>query len=174
MARSPRSSRATRAGSSDGPTTAATVALAAAGVPFTPHAYHHDAASTNFGAEAADALGIEPERVFKTLMVDTDQGLAVGIVSVSSQLDVKSLAGAVGAKRGTMAEPAVAERKSGYVVGGISPFGQKTPLPTVLDDLALLFDTIYVSGGRRGFDIEVSPDDLLAVTGGQLATIRRE
>ncbi|RFA13520.1 aminoacyl-tRNA deacylase [Subtercola boreus] len=161
-------------GSSEGPTTAATVALTAAGVAFTPHPYQHDAATTDFGAEAATALGLDPERVFKTLMVDTDRGLAIGIVSVSSKLDLKALAGAIGAKRGAMAEPAVAERKSGYVLGGISPFGQKTPLPTVLDDLAILFDTIFVSGGRRGFDIEVRPEDLLAVTGGQLATIRRE
>ncbi|MDF2442469.1 MAG: Cys-tRNA(Pro)/Cys-tRNA(Cys) deacylase [Subtercola sp.] len=166
--------RAHRGAAADGPTTAATVALVAAGVPFTPHVYHHDAATTGFGAEAAEALGIEPERVFKTLMVDTDRGLAVGILSVASKLDVKALAGLVGAKRGTMAEPAVAERKSGYVVGGISPFGQKTPLPTVLDDLAALFETIYVSGGRRGFDLEVTPGDLVAVTGGKLATIRRE
>ena len=162
------------AGQSAGPTTAATVALTAAGVAFVPHAYHHDAATTDFGAEAAAALGIEPERVFKTLMVETDRGLAVGVISVSSKLDVKALAGAIGAKRGVMAEPAVAERKSGYVVGGISPFGQKTPLPTVLDDLALLFDTIYVSGGRRGFDLEVSPADLVTVTGGRMETIRRE
>ncbi|PPF89138.1 Cys-tRNA(Pro) deacylase [Subtercola sp. Z020] len=164
---------AARAGGG-GPTTAATVALAAAGVPFIPHVYHHAATATDYGAEAAAALGIEPEQVFKTLMVDTDKGLAIGIVSVDSKLDLKALAGAVGAKRGVMAEPAVAERKSGYVVGGISPFGQKTPLPTVLDDLALLFDTIFVSGGRRGFDIEVSPADLVAVTRGTVATIRRE
>ncbi|RFA07381.1 aminoacyl-tRNA deacylase [Subtercola boreus] len=166
MARSP--------GPGEGPTTAATVALTAAGVAFIPHPYPHDASTSDFGSEAATALGIDPERVFKTLMVDTDRGLAVGIVSVSSKLDVKALAGAIGAKRGAMAEPAVAERKSGYVRGGISPFGQKTPLPTVLDDLAILFDTIFVSGGRRGFDIEVRPEDLLAVTGAQLATIRRE
>jgi Cys-tRNA(Pro)/Cys-tRNA(Cys) deacylase len=157
-----------------GPTTAATVALTAAGVRFIPHVYHHDETATDFGAEAAAALGIDPDQVFKTLMVDTDNGLAIGIVSVGSKLDVKALAGAVGGKRGAMAEPAVAERKSGYVVGGISPFGQKTPLPTVLDDLALLFDTIFVSGGRRGFDIEVSPADLVAVTHGTVATIRRE
>ncbi|RFA19484.1 Cys-tRNA(Pro) deacylase [Subtercola boreus] len=154
-------------------TTAATVALNRAGVAFTPHVYDHDSAATDFGAEAAVALGVEPDRVFKTLMVDTDNGLAIGIVSVSSKLDVKALAAAVGAKRGAMAEAVVAERKSGYVVGGISPFGQKTALPTVLDDLALLFETIYVSGGRRGFDVEVSPADLVAATRGQVAVIRR-
>ncbi|GAA0998631.1 Cys-tRNA(Pro) deacylase [Subtercola frigoramans] len=156
-----------------GPTTAATVALTRAGIPFTPHAYHHDESSTDFGAEAASALGIDGGRVFKTLMVDTDKGLAIAIVSVDSKLDVKALARAVGAKRAVMADAAVAERKSGYVVGGISPFGQKTRLPTVLDDRALAYETIYVSGGRRGFDIEVTPADVVAALGAQVAVIRR-
>ncbi|MEA9984596.1 aminoacyl-tRNA deacylase [Subtercola sp. RTI3] len=160
-------------GGTSGPTTAATVALLRAGVAFTPHAYQHNDAATDFGAEAAAALSIEPGRVFKTLMVETDKGLAIGIVSVSSMLDVKALAGVLGAKRASMADKAVAERKSGYVVGGISPFGQKTPLPTVLDALALDYPTIYVSGGRRGFDVEVAPADLLSVTGGITAVIRR-
>lgn len=157
-----------------GPTTAATVQLTRAGVAFTPHVYHHDDASTDYGMEAVRALGVDAARVFKTLMVDTDQGLAIGIVSVDSMLDLKALAAAVDAKRAVMADRAVAERKSGYVVGGISPFGQKTPLSTVLDEYAILFDTIFVSGGRRGFDIEVSPEDLLLVTAGWIAPIRRE
>lgn len=156
-----------------GPTTAATLALTRAGIAFTPHAYHHDDASTDFGDEAARVLGVDPLRVFKTLLVETDAGLAVGIVSVSSMLDVKALAAALGAKRATMADKALAERKTGYVVGGISPFGQKTRLPTVLDDRALDFDTIFVSGGRRGFDIEVNPDELARVTGAIVAAIRR-
>ncbi len=156
-----------------GPTTAATQALERAGIAFTPHSYVHDAAASDFGAEAARELGVDPARVFKTLMIDTDQGLGVGIVSVRDQLDVKALAAELGAKRGAMADKAVAERKSGYVVGGISPVGQKTRLPTVLDETAFSFDTIFVSGGRRGFDIEIAPDDLLAATGGRRASIRR-
>jgi Cys-tRNA(Pro)/Cys-tRNA(Cys) deacylase len=156
-----------------GPTTAATQALSRAGIAFLPHAYEHDAAVTEFGAEAAAVLGLDAARVFKTLMVDTDAGLAIGIVPVDGKLDLKALAAALGGKRAAMADPAVAERKSGYVLGGISPFGQKTALPTVLDDSALAFSTIFVSGGRRGFDVEVSPADLLAVTGGTTAVIRR-
>jgi Cys-tRNA(Pro)/Cys-tRNA(Cys) deacylase len=155
------------------PTTAATVALARAGVTFVPHAYTHDPAVTDFGAEAASVLGIDPARVFKTLMVDGDAGLGIGIVPVSGMLDLKALAAALGGKKAAMADLALAERKSGYVVGGISPFGQKTAMPTVLDDSALEYDTILVSGGRRGFDIELAPADLLAVTRGKAARIRR-
>ena len=159
--------------STAGPTTAATTALSRAGVAFVPHAYTHDPAVTDFGAEAAAALGIDAARVFKTLMVDTDAGLGIGIVPVSGMLDLKALASALGGKKAAMADLAIAERKSGYVVGGISPFGQRTALPTVLDDSALDFDTILVSGGRRGFDIEIAPADLLAVTRGMAARIRR-
>ena len=159
--------------SAAGPTTAATAALTRAGVAFVPYAYTHDPAVTAFGTEAATALGIDAERVFKTLMVDTDAGLGIGIVPVSGMLDLKALASALGGKRAAMADLALAERKSGYVVGGISPFGQRTALPTVLDDSALEFETILVSGGRRGFDIELAPADLLAVTRGTAARIRR-
>ena len=161
-----------RAGSS-APGTPATVALTAAGIAFTAHTYAHDPATTNYGLEAATALALDPDRVFKTLLVDAEGRLVVGIVPVTGMLDLKSLAAAVGAKRAVMADPAVAERKTGYVVGGISPIGQKTALPTVLDETAELWETIYVSGGRRGFDIELAPDDLLRVTGGQLADIAR-
>lgn len=160
--------------SSGAPTTAATVALQRAGIRFTPHSYVHDAAVTDFGAEAARELGIEPARIFKTLMVTTDAGgFGVGIVPVDALLDLKALAAALGGKRAELADPKVAERKSGYVVGGISPVGQKTPLPTVLDESATGFETILVSGGRRGFDLELAPADLLAVTGGRYAPIRR-
>lgn len=155
------------------PTTAATVALRAAGIPFAAHVYVHDAAVTDFGAEAARELGVAPERVFKTLMVDTDAGLGIGILSVSDQLDVKALAALLGAKRAAMADKTVAERKSGYVVGGISPVGQKTALPTVLDESALAFESIFVSGGRRGFDIELAPADLVQAVAGRTAIIRR-
>jgi len=156
-----------------GPGTPATVALVAAGIPFTAHTYAHDPATTNYGLEAATALGLDPDRVFKTLLAEADGRLVVGIVPVTGMLDLKSLAAAVGAKRAQMADPAVAERKTGYVVGGISPLGQKVALPTVLDETAALWDTIFVSGGRRGFDIELAPDDLLRLTVGQLADIAR-
>lgn len=153
--------------------TPATVALTAAGIPFTPHAYEHDAANTNFGLEAAAALQLDPEQVFKTLLADVDGVLTVAIVPVTGKLDLKALASAVGGKKAEMADPKVAERKTGYVVGGISPIGQKTRHTTVLDETAELFDTIFVSGGKRGFDIELAPADLLAITGGVVAAIGR-
>ncbi len=160
-------------GTASGPGTPATVALVAAGIAFTAHTYVHDPAATNYGLEAATALNLDPDRVFKTLLAEADGRLVVGIVPVTGMLDLKNLAAAVGAKRAVMADPAVAERKTGYVVGGISPIGQKVTLPTVLDETAALWETIYVSGGRRGFDIELAPDDLLSITGGQLADIAR-
>ena len=154
--------------------TPATVALSAAGIPFTPHAYEHDAANTNFGLEAASALKLDPEQVFKTLLADVDGALTVAIVPVTGKLDLKALAAAVVGKKAEMADPKVAERKTGYVVGGISPIGQKTRHTTVLDETAELFDTIFVSGGKRGFDIELAPTDLLAITGGSIAAIARD
>lgn len=153
--------------------TPATVALTAANIPFTPHAYEHDASVTSFGLEAADALGLDPERVFKTLMADVDGRLVVAIVPVSGMLDLKALASAVGGKKAAMADARIAERRTGYVVGGISPIGQKTPHPTVLDETAELYDTVFVSGGRRGFDIELAPADLIAVTSAAVAAIAR-
>ncbi len=151
--------------------TPATVALRAAGIPFTEHAYTHDPANTNFGLEAASALGLDPDRVFKTLLADVDGRLVVGIVPVTGKLDLKRLAAAVGGKRATMADPAVAERRTGYVVGGISPIGQKTAHPTVIDETAELWDTVYVSGGRRGLDLELAPADLVRATNATLADI---
>jgi len=151
--------------------TPATVALRGAGIPFAEHAYDHDPATTSFGLEAATALGIEPDRVFKTLMADVDGDLVVAIVPVTGKLDLKGLASALRGKRAAMADPAVAERRTGYVVGGISPIGQKTAHRTVLDETAQLWDTIFVSGGRRGFDIELSPADLVRATGAVLADI---
>ena len=153
--------------------TPATATLAALGIDFTPHPYEHHAGTTSYGVEAADALGVDTERVFKTLLADVDGTLVVAVVPVSGQLDLKALAAAVGAKRASMADPAIAERKTGYVVGGISPVGQKTRLRTVLDESASSFPSIFVSGGRRGFDIELAPADLVAVTGGSLAAISR-
>jgi Cys-tRNA(Pro)/Cys-tRNA(Cys) deacylase len=151
--------------------TPATVALRAAGIAFTEHPYAHDPANTNFGLEAASALGLDPDRVFKTLLADVDGRLVVGIVPVTGKLDLKRLAAAVGGKRASMADPAVAERKTGYVVGGISPIGQKSAHPTVIDETAELWDTVYVSGGRRGLDLELAPADLVRATNAVLADI---
>ncbi|CAN5919728.1 Cys-tRNA(Pro) deacylase [soil metagenome] len=157
----------------DGPTTQATLALDEAGVAYNAHQYEHDPGADSFGLEAAAAIGAEPERVFKTLLADIDGDLVVGIVPVTAKLHLKSLAAAVGGKRGSMADPAVAERRTGYVVGGISPIGQKRHHPTVIDETAELFDTIYVSGGRRGFDIELTSADLVSLTGATFADIAR-
>ena len=153
--------------------TPATVALTRAGVGFTSHPYDHDPAAESFGLEAARALGVDPGRVFKTLFVSADGRLAVGVVPVSGQLDLKAFAAALGAKKAVMAEPAVAERSSGYVVGGISPVGQKRPHPTVVDESVLAFETVFVSGGRRGLDLELAPADLLRVTSATTARIGR-
>ncbi|MHB1173396.1 MAG: Cys-tRNA(Pro) deacylase [Lacisediminihabitans sp.] len=151
--------------------TPATVALAAAGIRFTPHSYEHDPSNRNYGLEAATALELDPERVFKTLLADVDCRLVVAIVPVTGKLDLGALAAAVGGKRAALADAAVAARKTGYVVGGISPIGQKTRLTTVLDETAELFDTVFVSGGKRGFDIELAPADLLSITGATIAPI---
>ena len=156
-----------------GPSTPATVALDRAGVAYSRHPYDHDPSSPSYGLEAAEALGVEPARVFKTLLVDTGTGLGVGVVPVDGQLDLKAVAAALAAKSVTMADPAAAERSTGYVVGGISPVGQKRPLPTVLDETAYAFDVVYVSGGRRGFDIGLAPADLARVTGALRARIGR-
>ena len=149
------------------------MALTAAGVAFSQHAYEHDPGARSFGLEAAEVLGLPPEQVFKTLLVDTGAGLAVAVVPVSGQLDLKAMATALGAKRVTMADPAAAQRASGYVVGGISPIGQKRALPTVVDESAELFDVVYVSGGRRGLDLGLSPTDLVRLTGAVVADIGR-
>lgn len=153
--------------------TPATVALTAAGIPFTAHPYEHDPANTNFGLEAAEALQLDPEQVFKTLLADVDGSLVVGIVPVTGKLDLKALASAVGGKRAEMADSKLAERRTGYVVGGISPIGQKNRHATVLDETAELYDTVFVSGGRRGLDIELAPADLIRATGAIVAAIGR-
>jgi Cys-tRNA(Pro)/Cys-tRNA(Cys) deacylase len=155
-------------------TTPATVALTRTGIRYIEHEYAHDGANTAFGLEAAAVLGIEPDRVFKTLLADVDGVLVVAIVPVSGRLDLRSLAAIIGAKKAVMADPALAERRTGYVVGGISPIGQKTRLQTVLDESAELFDTVFVSGGRRGFDVELAPADLIAATGAIVAAIARD
>jgi len=154
-----------------GGSTPATVALSAAGIDFTAHPYPHDPRSTSYGLEAAEALSLDPARVHKTLLATVDGTPTVAIVPVSGQLDLKALARAVGGSRATMADPADAQRLTGYVVGGISPIGQRRRHPTVLDERALDHPTIYVSGGKRGLDLELAPADLVRVTDAVLARI---
>jgi Cys-tRNA(Pro)/Cys-tRNA(Cys) deacylase len=153
--------------------TPATVALMRAGVRFETHRYDHDPAAASYGEEAAASLGVDPGRVFKTLLASVDGRLVVGIVPVGGQLDLKRLATAVAGKKAVMARPEDAERATGYVVGGISPVGQKRAHPTVLDESALGHATILVSGGRRGLDLELAPGDLVRVTAATVAAIAR-
>jgi Cys-tRNA(Pro)/Cys-tRNA(Cys) deacylase len=153
--------------------TPATVALEKAGVAFTVHAYDHDPRSASYGLEAADALGLDPDAVFKTLLAEVDGELVVAVVPVSGQRDLKALASAVGGKRAAMADPAVAERTTGYVVGGISPIGQRRRLRTVVDESASARPAVYVSGGRRGVDLGLDPADLVRLLDAQVARIGR-
>lgn len=154
--------------------TPALVALAQAGVPHTAHPYEHDPASDlGYGLEAAQVLGVPPEQVFKTLVTVVDGTLTVAVVPVTGQLDLKALAAAVGGKKAAMAPKADAERATGYVLGGISPLGQRTAHPTVVDETAWLFDTVLVSGGRRGLDVELAPDDLVRLTGAVVADVAK-
>ncbi len=153
--------------------TPATVALTTAGVDFTVHSYDHDPAHPSYGEEAAEAMGVSPDRVFKTLVADVDGTLTVAVVPVAGQLDLKALASAVGGKRATMADPTLAERTTGYVRGGISPLGQRKRLPTVLDESASSHPTICVSAGRRGLEVELAPQDLAKLTEAVLAPVAR-
>ena len=136
--------------------------------------YEHDPAATSYGLEAAATLGVEPGRVFKTLLAEVDGRPVVAVVPVSGSLDLKALAAAVGGKRAVLADPAVAERLTGYVVGGISPLGQRKRLPTVVDASALEHGTVLVSAGRRGLDVELAPADLVRLTAAATARIGRE
>jgi len=160
--------------------TPATVLLASGGTPHTLHAYEHDpravASGLAYGEEAAAALGVDVARVYKTLVVSVDAGddrdqLSVAVLPVTTRLDLKALAAALGGRRATMAEPVVAQRATGYVVGGISPLGQRRCLPTVVDASALGHPTVFVSGGRRGLDVELSPHDLVALTRATTAVV---
>ena len=146
--------------------TPAIVAAERAAIAFTVHEYEHDPKAASYGLEAAEKLGLDPARVFKTLVSDVDGTLTVAIVPFETQLDLKALG-----KRVTMADPKLAERTTGYVAGGISPLGQRKQLPTVIDESAFGFETIHVSAGRRGLEIELAPADLLALTGGQALRI---
>jgi len=151
--------------------TPAVVALDAAGIPYTIHEYERGEDLRDFGREAAEQLGLDHDQVFKTLVVVADGELVVAVVPVSCQLSMKRIAAAAGAKKAVMCEPARAERSSGYIVGGISPIGQRKPLRTIIDESAELFDVVYVSGGRRGLDIGLAPSDLVTVLGAVVAPI---
>lgn len=153
--------------------TPAFAALERAGVPHEARAYDHDPRAESYGEEAARELGVDPARVFKTLLADVDGELCVAVVPVSGSLDLKAFAGALGGKKAKMAEPARAERATGYVVGGISPLGQKRAHRTVVDVSAESFATVLVSAGRRGLDVELAPADLVSVTRGVTAPIAR-
>ncbi len=154
------------------PMTPAVDQLAAAGVEHEVVSYDHDPDAESYGEDAVAALGLAPDEVFKTLLATLDDGsLVVAIVPVAGRLDLKALARVAGAKRATMADPATAERSTGYVVGGISPFGQRKPLRTFIDETAELFDLINVSGGRRGVEIRLAPTDLVAVLDAVVAEI---
>ena len=151
--------------------TPATTLLSTSGVSFTLHPYHHAPRAEGFGDEAAAALGIDPARIFKTLIASVDGRLVCAVVPVAGHLDLKAVASAVGGKRAGMAEPAAAARATGYVVGGISPLGQKTRIPVLVDSSATGFETVFVSAGRRGLQVELSPHELVRLAGATLAAL---
>jgi Cys-tRNA(Pro)/Cys-tRNA(Cys) deacylase len=151
--------------------TPATALLAKQRIAHTVHTYPHDPRHASYGLEASGALGVPPERVFKTLVAEVDGALTVGVVPVGGQLDLKALAAAAGGKKAVMAEVAAAERATGYVAGGISPLGQRRRLPVVVDSSAMAFPTVFCSGGRRGLEIELAPADLVRAAGALVAPI---
>jgi Cys-tRNA(Pro)/Cys-tRNA(Cys) deacylase len=148
--------------------TPATAAAAKAGIVFAVHEYDHDPRATSYGLEAVERLGLDAARVFKTLVADVDGALIVAVVPVEAQLDLRALG-----KRARLADGLAAERATGYVTGGISPLGQRRRLPTVIDDSALVWDTIHVSAGRRGLELELAPGDLVRLTEARIAAIAR-
>jgi Cys-tRNA(Pro)/Cys-tRNA(Cys) deacylase len=156
--------------------TPATEALVNAGVKFVLHPYDHDPGSTAYGDEAALALGVNPMRIFKTLVIDIGAPrpeLAVAVLPVGTQLDLKRFAAALGAKKASMADKDQVARSTGYVLGGVSPVAQKVALPTLIDETAQLWDTILVSAGKRGLQVELSPIDLADVVSASFADIAR-
>ncbi len=153
--------------------TRATRQLEALKIEFSTHSYEHDPKAGSYGDEAAEALGVSPGRLFKTLIAVVDGALTVAVVPVAGQLDLKALAGAVGGKRAEMARPADAERATGYVTGGISPIAQRRPLPVVIDATALDWPTVYCSAGQRGLQVELRPEDLVRATRARVAAIAR-
>ena len=153
--------------------TPATALLTKLGIKHAVHVYEHDPRRASYGLEASDALGIPPERVFKTLVAEVDGTLTVGVVPVTGQLDLKALAAAAGGRKARMAGPEAAERATGYVVGGISPLGQRKRMPVGIDSAALGFATVFCSGGRRGLEIELAPGDLVRAADALVADIRQ-
>lgn len=151
--------------------TPATALLTKLGIKHAVHVYEHDQRRASYGLEASDALGLPPERVFKTLVAEVDRRLTVGMVPVAGHLDLKALAAAAGGKKARMADAQAAERATGYVVGGISSLGQRKRMPVVIDSAALGFATVSWSGGRRGLEIELAPGDLVRATGAVVAGI---
>jgi Cys-tRNA(Pro)/Cys-tRNA(Cys) deacylase len=151
--------------------TPATALLARQKITHTLHPYPHDPRADSYGEEAATALGVEPGRLFKTLIASVDGRLVCAVVPVSGRLDIKALAAAAGGKRAAMADVAAAQRATGYVLGGISPLGHKTRLPVVVDASALEFPSVYVSAGRRGLQVELAPGDLMRLTAATAASI---
>ncbi len=159
-----------------GSATPAVTALTMAGVRFTLHAYDHEPGQTHFGDEAATALGVDPDRMFKTLIVSLQGSrapLGCAVLPVSARLDLRVMAQVAVAKKASLADAELAERSTGYVVGGISPLGQKRTLPTWIDSSAAAWPTVFVSAGRRGLQVELAPDDLARATSARTATITR-
>lgn len=154
--------------------TRATDVLASSGVAHTVHRYVHDPRHPSFGQEASDALGVPPERVFKTLVAEVDGQLTVAVVPVAGSLDLKALATAVGGKKAVMADPAAAERATGYVTGGITSIGLRKRLPVVIDSSAFDYGTVFCSAGQRGVQIELAPADLVAVASARVAPIGKD
>jgi Cys-tRNA(Pro)/Cys-tRNA(Cys) deacylase len=155
--------------------TRATEQLTQLKIPYSVHPYEHDPHAASYGLAASAALGVAPERLFKTLIAEVDdKSLAVAVVPVAGSLDLKALAGAVGGKKAKMADPAAAERATGYVTGGISPLGQRRRLPVVIDETALDHDTVFCSAGQRGLQIEIAPADLIRAVAAVVAPIGRE
>jgi Cys-tRNA(Pro)/Cys-tRNA(Cys) deacylase len=152
-----------------GKRTPAIDAAARAGIAFEVHEYEHDPRTASYGLEAVEKLGLDAARVFKTLVADVDGRLTVAVIPVAAQLDLRALG-----KRATMADPKAAERATGYVTGGISPLGQRRTLPTVVEESALAFETVHVSAGRRGLELELAPADLVRLAGARVAAIARK
>jgi Cys-tRNA(Pro)/Cys-tRNA(Cys) deacylase len=151
--------------------TPATALLSRAKIPFTLHPYDHDPRSQAYGEEAAEALGVDPSRIFKTLIASVEGRLACAVVPVAARLDLKALAAALGGKRAELADPTAAARATGYVVGGISPLGQRSRLKVIVDESAQQFETVYVSAGKRGLQVQLAPADLVRAADGVLAPI---
>lgn len=151
--------------------TPATTLLTRSGIPFRLHGYDHDPRAEAYGDEAASALGVDGHRIFKTLIAMVDGNLVCAVVPVAGRLDLKALAAAVGGKRGGLADAAAAARATGYVVGGISPLGHRARMPVVVDTSAEPFETVFVSAGKRGLQVELAPADLVRTAGARVAPI---